>query len=79
MNQMTNRIETLLRRIVWEETQEASTHFAKLSNDRTADIVKLILDLNEKEWSFETDAFLRELNIDPAKYWDKYGVKRKNK
>lgn len=74
---MLKRIEQWLRNIVWEETQEASKHFTKLSTDRTDDLVRLILDLNEKNWSFQTDRFLRELNIDPTPYWEKYKAKKK--
>ena len=67
-----NIIEKWLRNIVWEETQRASTHFKQLNKDNTADIVKLILDLHDKKWSLESDSFLRTLNINPDKYWEKY-------
>lgn len=72
-----NLLTKWLRNIVWEETQRASRHFDYPRTDRTAEIVRLILDLHDKKWSFQSDAFLRDLNIDPKKYWIKYNIKRK--
>ena len=74
---MFKKIEKLLRRIVWEETQDASRHFHKQGVDRTDDLVQLVLDLHDKKWSYKSDAFLRTLNIDPTPYWDKYRKKGK--
>lgn len=71
---MFKRIDAWVRNIVWEESQRASTHFKPLSQpDQTAKLVQLILDLHDKKWSHQTDSYLRELNIDPTKYWKKYG------
>lgn len=41
--------------------------------DRAPELVQLILDLHDNRWSLKSDNFLRELNIDPEKYWKKYG------
>ena len=68
-------IEQKLRTIVWEETQRASRHFENVHHDRTREIVMLILDLHDKKWSIQSDTFLRELNINPEKYWEKYSKK----
>lgn len=42
------------------------------------EIVQLILDLHDKKWSFDSDRFLRVLNIDPTLYEKKFWKGKKN-
>lgn len=60
-----------LEDLVWEQTKDV-VYNREHPKDQTADLVKLILELHNDEFSVQSRAFLQRLNINPSKYWKKY-------
>lgn len=68
---MKSRLEDWIRKIITEVVYNELKH-RKHPDNQMGDLVNLMLDLHDKTWSFKSDRFLRVLNIDPKKYWDRY-------